>query len=83
MAFVGLLKCSHAFKISYNKEKIHKKLKMQQKKTHFPTKAITQYFQKYVKYGYNVFWSSKDIPSAHFEAINKSTTHQVINPLHL
>ena len=56
-----------------------KKLKML-KKTHFPTKAITQYFQKYVRYGSDIFWGSKDIPWAHFEAINKSPTHQMISP---
>ena len=33
-----------------------KKLKMLQKKTNFPTKAITQYFQKYIRYGSNFFF---------------------------
>ena len=44
-------------------------------KTHFSGKVILRYFQKYVRYGSNVFWGPKHIPWAHSEAITRPPTH--------
>ena len=44
------------------------------KKTQFSAKVILRYFQKYVRYGSNVFWGTKHIPWAHSEAIIRPPT---------
>ena len=44
------------------------------KKAHFSAKVILWYFQKYVRYGSNVFWGPKHIPWAHSEAITRLPT---------
>ena len=43
-------------------------------KAHFLEKVIMRYFEKYARYECKVFWSSKDIPWAHFETIIRSPT---------
>ena len=45
------------------------------KKAHFSAKVTLWYFQKYLKYGSNVFWGSKHIPWSHSEAISRPTIH--------
>ena len=45
------------------------------KKAHFSAKVTLWYFQKYVRYGSNVFWGSKHIPWSHSEAISRPPTH--------
>ena len=63
-----------AFKMSYSKGKCFKKTFKNAQKTHFSEKVILRYFQKYVRYGSNVFWGPKHIPWAHSEAITRPPT---------
>ena len=49
-------------------------------KKHFSGKVILRYFQKYVRYGSNVFGGTKHIPWAHSEAIIRLPTLTTANP---